>query len=183
MKPSSRGFLTQDGREIVLRPALGRDALAALAYAHALFAEASHWVLTEPEDFQHTMDSEAAFFEAQDWEKGDQAWLAWEDDRVVGMLNVQAGRRFKTTHRVSLGMGVLTSHRRLGVGRALMEACVETARAHSAILKVELNVFVDNVPAIALYEAFGFVEEGRIDRYARRKDGSFVDSLLMGLWL
>ena len=182
-RPNARQLSLADGREIILRPAVGRDALAVLAYANALFADAAHWVLTEPEEFVHTLDSEAAFFESLDWGRGDQAWLAWDHDAVVGMLTTEAGRRFKVTHRISLGMGVAASHRGLGIGRALMAVCIDTARAHPRVLKVELDVFADNHRAIGLYEQMGFVAEGVSVKYARRKDGSFVDSLSMGLWL
>jgi len=154
-----------------------------LKYANALFAEASHWVLTEPEEFVHTVESEAAFFDNQDWELGDQAWLAWDGDIVVGMLNCHAGRRRKVTHRISFGMGVSASHRRLGIGRAMLQVSIDHARAHPAILKVELQVFADNARAIELYERLGFATEGRIVKYARRMDGTFVDSLSMGQWL
>jgi putative acetyltransferase len=140
-------------------------------------------VLTEPEEFVHTVESEAAFFEGQDWEKGDQAWLAFDEDIVVGIINAHAGRKRKITHRINFGMGVSATHRATGIGHALLKICVDHARAHPAILKVELHVFTDNIPAIQLYLKHGFVEEGRIARYARRPDGSFVDSLAMGLLL
>lgn len=183
MLPSPRVHVTPAGAELVLRPARGADAAAALAYVRAFFAEASHFVLTEPEEFVHTEASEAAFFEGQDWARGDQAWLAWDGERVVGMLSAQAGRRRKIAHTIELGMGVAASVRGSGLGEALMRTCIDCARANPAVLKVALEVFADNGPAVGLYRKLGFTEEGRRIRYARRADGSFVDGLAMGLWL
>lgn len=44
--------------------------------------------------------------------------------------------------------------------------------------RVELTVYTDNEPAIALYRKFGFVEEGTLRDYAFR-DGEFADALSM----
>jgi putative acetyltransferase len=46
------------------------------------------------------------------------------------------------------------------------------------LTRLELSVYVDNAPAIAVYRKFGFKEEGRFERYAFR-DGEYVDALTM----
>jgi RimJ/RimL family protein N-acetyltransferase len=76
-----------------------------------------------------------------------------------------------------LGLMVAASHRRRGIGQALLEHAVDWARA-SAIRKLELHVFPWNTPAIALYEGFGFVREGFRREHYRRGD-EFVDAILM----
>jgi putative acetyltransferase len=43
---------------------------------------------------------------------------------------------------------------------------------------VELTVYVDNAPAVRLYEKFGFQIEGTLVAYARR-GGSLVDAYCM----
>ena len=45
-------------------------------------------------------------------------------------------------------------------------------------MRLELEVYVDNEPAIRLYERFGFVREGTMRQYAFR-DGVYVDAYLM----
>jgi L-phenylalanine/L-methionine N-acetyltransferase len=72
---------------------------------------------------------------------------------------------------------VAASHRRRGIGRALLQRAVDWARENT-VAKLELHVFPDNEPAIALYESFGFVREGyRRNHY--RRDGEYVDAVLM----
>jgi len=78
-----------------------------------------------------------------------------------------------------LGLMVAASHRRQGIGRALLERTVEWARANS-VRKLELHVFAHNAPAIALYESFGFVQEG-YRRLHYRRDGTYFDAILMAL--
>jgi putative acetyltransferase len=44
--------------------------------------------------------------------------------------------------------------------------------------RLDLRVYVDNAPAIALYEKFGFEIEGTHKRFAFRK-GQYVDAHVM----
>lgn len=68
--------------------------------------------------------------------------------------------------------------RRGGIGRALVRAIIARGREAEAP-RVDLEVRVDNVPAIALYAGEGFVPVGVRRRYYR--DGT--DALLMSLTL
>jgi L-phenylalanine/L-methionine N-acetyltransferase len=52
------------------------------------------------------------------------------------------------------------------------------ADSWAQILRLELTVFVDNAPAIALYERFDFRTEGTHRAYAMR-DGVYCDVLTM----
>jgi len=47
-----------------------------------------------------------------------------------------------------------------------------------ALRRVELTVYTDNAPAIALYRKFGFEVEGQLREYAIR-DGIYADVLSM----
>ncbi len=69
---------------------------------------------------------------------------------------------------------------RRGVGTALLAAVVETAWTLIGLERLQLTVFADNAPAIALYRRFGFATEGRLSRFARTDDG-FVDAYLMAM--
>jgi putative acetyltransferase len=72
---------------------------------------------------------------------------------------------------------VAADRRRRGIGRALLVAAVDWARA-AGVTKLELHVFPWNEPAIRLYERFGFEREGvRRGHYLR--DGEEVDAILM----
>jgi putative acetyltransferase len=72
---------------------------------------------------------------------------------------------------------VASSHRRLGIGRALLDRAVEWAE-DVGVEKLELHVFPHNEPAIRLYEQFGFEREG-LRRAHYRRGRELVDAVLM----
>lgn len=100
-----------------------------------------------------------------------------EAGRLVGSLSMQ--NPIGIAH---LGMNVADGHRGQGIGAALLTAGIEWARAAGAH-KIDLDHWPWNHAARALYERFGFVEEGYHRRHYRRKDGSLWDAVTMGLVL
>ena len=104
-----------------------------------------------------------------------------EADRVVGWCDVLPDTHPGFEHNGRLGIGVLRTHRRQGIGRKLVEAALESARAHG-VVRVELEVFASNTAAIRLYEEHGFELEGR-RRGVRRTRGGYEDVLMMSLFL
>lgn len=84
--------------------------------------------------------------------------------------------------RAHLGMAILDGYRGLGLGRRLLDLCIEWARA-TGLHKVELDVWPHNRAARRLYESAGFVVEGRRRRHWRRSNGELWDSIDMGLVL
>ena len=79
-----------------------------------------------------------------------------------------------------LGMWVLDGWRGRGIGSALLEACIVRARAEGAH-KMSLQVWPHNSAAIALYEKYGFRQEGCLRAHYRRRNGELWDAVIMGL--
>jgi putative acetyltransferase len=65
-----------------------------------------------------------------------------------------------------------------GIGSALMVSAIELADRWLNLRRLELKVFDDNEPAIALYKKFGFEIEGTLRDFAFR-DGRYADVLAM----
>jgi ribosomal protein S18 acetylase RimI-like enzyme len=107
--------------------------------------------------------------------------VAVEAGRVVGWADVRRMRGAGLAHRGSLGMGLLASHRRRGLGGRLLAAVLAESRS-LGVTRVELQVFRSNAVAVRLYERQGFVVEGQQKR-ARVLDGVADDIVLMCRWL
>ncbi len=103
--------------------------------------------------------------------------VAVADGRIIGnaALERQAGRR---SHVGRVGMGVHDAWTGRGVGSALLAALLDTADKWLGLQRVELTVWTDNAPALALYRRFGFVLEGTHRAYGFR-DGLYADSHAM----
>jgi putative acetyltransferase len=105
--------------------------------------------------------------------------VASVDNELVGELGLitfpHAPRR---RHAAKLGMSVRDDWQGKGIGSALMQAAVDMADKWLNIMRLELEVYTDNEPAVRLYKKFGFVVEGTLRCFAYR-DGKFVDVYTM----
>lgn len=100
-------------------------------------------------------------------------------DNVVGQLGLHTfPNRPRRKHVGKIGLAVHDDWQGKGVGTALMNACIDLADKWLNLIRLELEVYVDNEPAIKLYERFGFEREGTLRQHAFR-DGKYVDSYLM----
>ena len=105
-------------------------------------------------------------------------WVLEDGDQIVGDASVQE----RVPGVLTVGMAILPEARGRGGGRAMMETILDHARSCGAH-KLDLEVWTDNLRAIALYGSAGFQVEGlRRDHY-RRRDGSLRSTLVMGLLL
>lgn len=160
-----------------IRRAKPADAAALVKHIQAIVAEP---VRTAPLYPDEVVDAAAERDLIEQYANSARAIMlvAEEDGQLVGDLTLRAiSPRRALEHVASLGMSVRASHRRRGIGRALLEAGIAWAKS-AGITRLELFVFADNAPAIALYEALGFQQEGRREHFVRFGE-DYVDDLVM----
>ena len=99
--------------------------------------------------------------------------------RVVGNAGLHAiSDNPRQKHVCSLGISISQAYQGRGVGRALMNACLDFADHWANYSRVVLTVHADNTRAIKLYESLGFQHEGRLRDFSFR-EGGYVDALFM----
>ncbi|AVP96395.1 GNAT family N-acetyltransferase [Ahniella affigens] len=97
---------------------------------------------------------------------------------ILGQLGLDLFRHPRRKHVATIGMGVKSTARRLGVGSALLSAAIDSCERWMNVRRIEIEVYTDNKAAIALYQKHGFVIEGTCRNYAYR-DGRYVDAHVM----
>lgn len=105
-------------------------------------------------------------------------FLACLDDVPVGLIGLNRHGVPRAAHRGEIGpLYVVPNARGQGVADGLLMAVVEAAQG-LGIWQIELSVYVENAPAIALYERHGFALAGKIPNAIAGADG-FEDDLIM----
>ena len=159
---------------MVVRHAEPRDAGALVALANAVGSEDGRWILSP--DWR-SVGEERRYLRSVRRHPDAAVFVAEHEGAVVGRLSLARDPHPASRHVADLGLMVDARHRRLGIGRALLDEAVAWAR-RAAVRKLELHVFPWNEPALALYESFGFVREGyRAGQYRREEE--YVDAILM----
>lgn len=108
-------------------------------------------------------------------------WGAFDGDALVGIVGLDRELRIKNRHKASVvGMYVAPEAAGRGVGRALLDALLATAR-HEGLELLVLTVTEGNAAATALYERVGFRSFGiepraiKVDGVAHGKNHMYLD--------
>jgi len=108
----------------------------------------------------------------------DHRLVAIEDGRVVGWAALApTSSRDCYAGVVEHSVYVAAGRRGRGVGRALMEALLDSAD-RAGLWTIQTSVFPENTATLALHERLGFRHVGRRERIARL-DGVWRDTLLL----
>lgn len=106
--------------------------------------------------------------------------IAEYDGMIVADLIFCTGRQFKIKHMATMALCVLKSYWNRGIGSALLSRTLQHAQ-ENGIKKISIEVFANNVRAIALYSKFGFVTEGKKKKAVRISETDYIDIIIMGL--
>lgn len=153
----------KDGRKCVLRNGEERDGQASLAN-FILTHEQTDYLLTYPDENTMTAEQEARFLQKKTDSETEVEILAEVDGVVAGLAGIETvGGRDKIRHRADFGISIDRQFWNLGIGTALMNACIECAKA-AGYEQIELTVVAENENAIKMYRKAGFEEFGRNPR-------------------
>lgn len=135
----------------------GRQVLDVFNQTHA----ETDYLLTYPDESSFTAEQEAEFLAQKTASPNEIEICAVVDGRIVGTAGIEAvGSKDKVKHRAELGIAIEKASWGLGIGKALMEACIDCAR-QAGYAQLELDVVAENTAALTLYKKLGFVEFGR----------------------
>ena len=156
-------ILLRDGRKCVLRNGEEKDAAAVLDCFN-LTHEETDFLLSYPDENRLDSDAEKKFLQEKRESADEIEIIAEVGGKIAGMAGFEkVGSAFKVRQRATLGICIAREYWRLGIGKALVRACVQCAKK-AGYKQLELDVVAENTAALRLYERAGFVEFGRNPR-------------------
>ncbi len=167
---------------VLIREATPSDADQLIAYVSELANESDIYIALSPGEFRFTPAEEREILEQYASSENSIFLVAEFNGEIIGNLNCRGGSRKATQHLATLGMSVSREWRNKGVGSLLLEYVIQWARETPNLSRIELNVFVENAPAIHLYSKCGFQIEGR-RRKSIFRNGKYHDDYVMALLL
>ncbi len=170
----SKRFVTKDGQKVWLRPAIEEDAANLIQGVDSVARELVYFIRSR---FEMDVDKEKAFI-AKARREGNLMLVAILDGKLIGWVTLFRAQAEFLRHTAELGMGIMHSYRGIGIGTALMDYVLTWAAEHG-IENVHLGVRVSNDRAKALYEKFGFVQEGYRVRQIKDPNGNYDDNVEM----
>lgn len=172
--------------DYIIREASLDDAQALIDYLVELSEEPDITLPMSPGSVNLTIEQELAYLKSHLEPANATYFVAEADGELIGTLHC-TGLNLPIVedmawHVADMGVSVRKDWRGKGVGTALMKQGIEWARSTGVIERLQLEVFAHNQAAIHIYEKLGFEVEGR-RRKAFKRDGEYIDSLTMALFL
>ncbi len=172
----------KNGREALLRNGEYADGEAVFVNFNETHAE-TDYLLSYPDENSFDAQQEAEFLKEKTESPNEIEIVAVVDGVVAGTAGIEAvGAKYKLKHRAELGIAILKEYWGLGIGKALMEACIECAK-EAGYTQLELNAVAENERAVTLYKKMGFVEYGRNPRGFNSRVSGYQEVVYMLLEL
>ena len=178
----AKTVLLRGGVELHVRNAVASDARALRDIMQRTHAE-TDYLLSYPDEQSVDEEQEARSLAETERSDNEVELVAVVDGKIVGSAGVTAvGSRRKVAHRARFGISVLQEYWGMGIGRVLMDACIDSAR-RAGYSELELEVVADNERAVSLYRRAGFEEYGRNPRGYRSAASGYQELVHMRLEL
>lgn len=172
----------RDGTPCTIRTTAESDAQA--LYDHLVqVAHDGVYIVSEPDEVTKPDDLRRRIARHNDAPNDLNIVATLNDGTIVGDLLAHGADRRRVNHKVRMGLSVAKPFRDKGVGRAMIVALLDWARAHPTIEKVDLGVFASNLRARHLYASLGFQEEGVRIREIRIGPGHYEDDVAMAIFV
>lgn len=168
-----------DGRRVVIREAVKKDANALIETITAYLMQSEH-LISAVEEFNPTVQQQERWIEQLHDNSNSLLLVAVYNGRIIGNIDLKGENRKKIQHNTTLGIGILKSYQRIGLSKILMQCVTAWAKKNPAVENIWLNVFETNHAAIALYEHVGFTKIAVQPFHIKTKTG-YIANIIMHL--
>ena len=172
----------KNGQKCIIRNGTFEDGPEVSTFFTTTHGE-TDYLLSYPEESTRDDEKQSNYLKETTESDREIELLAIVDGKVVGMAGFNAiGSKYKVRHRAEFGITVSKNYWGQGIGKAIMNACIECAK-EAGYIQLELDVVADNTRAIELYKELGFIEFGRNPKGFQSKYSGFQELVYMRLEL
>ena len=177
-----KNITLKNGLKCCLRNATENDGQAVHDIFNLTHSE-TDYLLSYSEENSYDAVQEGEFLKKKLESENEIEIIAEVENKVVGTAGIEAvGSKYKVRHRAEFGISVAKEFWGLGIGSALMNACIECAK-NAGYIQLELNAVAENARAISMYEKAGFIEYGRNPKGFNSRITGFQEIIYMRLEL
>lgn len=167
-------------KDFIIRTAKEEDAEKILDYSKQVGSE-TDFLTFGAEGLPYTVAQEQMFIAKMRKSPNNCLLVAWHDEEIVGLVSFDSDLRGRTSHCGSIGVSVLKKYWGQGIGKALIEKCIEFAKQIPVEI-IRLEVHSNNHRAIKLYQKLGFEKFGTFKK-AIKVGEEYFDTDYMALYL
>ncbi|WP_313341069.1 GNAT family N-acetyltransferase [Sedimentibacter sp.] len=162
----------------ILRSPLVEDAESMIDYLKATSGE-TEFMVRYPEEVTMTIEEEENILKRMIYSKNSIMIAAFIEGELAGNASISCvSERIKLSHRASFGIAVKRKFWGMGIGNIILIEIIDKAK-EIGFEQIELTVVENNYKAINLYEKFGFVKCGVINKAFKLKDESYYGEIIM----
>lgn len=173
-------IVLKNGMECCLRNGIESDGQSVFDNFMLTHGE-TDYLLAYPDENSFDAVQESKFLKEKTESENEIELIAIVDHKVAGTAGIEAiGQKYKVQHRAEFGVSVAREFWGLGIGQALMKACIECAKT-AGYQQLELDVVSGNDRALSMYQKAGFVEFGRNPKGFRSRETGFQELIYMRL--
>ena len=174
----SKTIILKNGVECCLRNGIESDGQAVWDCFNLTHGQ-TDYLLSYPDENSFDVMQESQFLKEKSESSNEIEIVAVVGNVVVGTAGIEAiGTKYKVRHRAEFGISIAKEFWGLGIGWALMNACIECA-GNAGYTQLELSVVAENTRAISMYERAGFVEFGRNPKGFNSRTAGFQELIYM----
>lgn len=168
-------------KNIIIRKAQIEDAQSILNYLDQIGIESDNLTFGE-EGIGYTLEDEEKMIQGYEENLNSTMFIALDSNQIVSIGNLSASKRDRTKHISVLGISVLKSHWKMGIGKQMMNTLIEFAKQAPDTKSIHLEVRSDNYVAKHLYESVGFKKNTTIPKMMFIKDQYYdIDLMILDL--
>lgn len=175
-------YLLKDGQQLIMRIPKPGDAEGLINQMQTVDRE-TKFLAREPDEFNLTVDQERQFIENCSNDDNSRFLIGELNGRIIGNCSVglvQNKKRY--LHRAGMGIAVLEDYWNKGIGKIMMQECINWCR-EKGVEQLELEVVTENNRAVSMYKSLGFEIYGTKPRALKYFDGTYADEYNMVLFL